>query len=159
VRGGWVDMDPRTCMWWIQVYMQCLASTTATMPVLRSTSAKYTLHTVPAHSTVYVLLLQVTMQSTAVLLLHAISYDSADSTHPAQPTCMHFMCFSTTIPVYVNHLHPVLSTFFFFMRQWFLWYIYSQHAASTVFYTYSKSNMLPSTSNTLLDALRHQVST
>jgi hypothetical protein len=59
----------------------------------------------------------------------------------------------------MNYLHPVLSTFFYFMRQWFLWYIYSQQTASTVFYACSKFNMLPSTSSTLLYALRYQVST
>ena len=53
------------------------------------------------------------------------------------PTYMHFMFFSATVPVHVNHLHPVQSLFFYFTWQQFLQYIYSQHAASTVFYAYS----------------------
>ena len=49
------------------------------------------------------------------------------------------MCFSATVPVHVNHLHPVQSLFFYFTWRQFLQYIYSQHAASTVFYAYSTS--------------------
>ena len=49
------------------------------------------------------------------------------------------MFFSATVPVHVNHLHPVQSLFFYFTWQQFLQYIYSQHAASTVFYAYSTS--------------------
>ncbi len=96
-----------------------------------------------ATSTVYVLLLHVTMPSTVVLLLHATSCDSAYSTHPAQPTYIHFICFSP-VPVYMNHLH-VQSTFFYFMWQYHLlsfFYFMLLHATSCDSAIYNTSNLI-----------------
>jgi hypothetical protein len=98
-------------MWCKQPYIQCLFYTlyTAYIHSLHVLLCSICLRESFAPSTVYVLLLHVTMPSTVVHLLHATSCDSAYSTHPAQPTYIHFMCFST-VSVYVNHMHPGRSS-------------------------------------------------
>jgi hypothetical protein len=90
----------------------------------------YVNHVHPVQSTFFYFMWQWFLQ-------YIYSQHAASTVIYAHSTYMHFMCLSTTVPVYVTHLHPVQSTSFYFMRQWFLQYIYSQHAASTVIYAYS----------------------
>jgi hypothetical protein len=89
--------------------------------------------------------------------LHQLSASirAHNSLNDSTVTCPTFYVYSTasTQPPQISTSTSSLT------NHLFLQYIYSQHAASTVFYIYSKSNVLPSTSSTLLIVLHLQAST
>jgi hypothetical protein len=66
---------------------------------------------------------------------------------------------TTSVLVHVNHWHPVQSTLFYFMWQWFLRYIHQPAWSFHSFLRPYQSNMLPSMSSTLPVVLCRQAST